>query len=218
MNVRTLENFTSSAVAVIRDNGHPIGHTKRPETHPGDYLVEVHLAFVDALKNPMSANDVRSWKALAHDVENLYRAIPVHVAPVLELEPYTSCAHMVESVLKHGVLYVNDLAHDHPYWSERENFRFRAVHDWYGHITGTLAAGRAGRFEFNAVGEINAYHLHANLHVSQEALPALFCEIVGQLAWQHATGDFPDQACAVIPPPFGATYRDTAIALFGGNV
>lgn len=166
---------------------------------PNNYLSAVADAYRSASEKIWTTELVRAWYALADDTARLFAAIPIEVVPVNDLEPYSSCVNMVCCVAATGVLRVNDLAHNHPIWTDRENFQFRAVHDWFGHIQGTRVTLNPERFAFNARGELNAYQFHADCHFRRESLPALFCEIVGQVAWQHANGEFPEQACAIIP-------------------
>jgi hypothetical protein len=79
---------------------------------------------------------------------------------------------------------------EHPFFTPEQNWKFRAVHDWFSHIL--------GKTDFSPKGEIRAYNVHAKMF-SPAALPALFTEIVGQVAAFLDKGSFQVQKVAILP-------------------
>lgn len=104
-------------------------------------------------------------------------------------EPYGSAAEMSSSFKNDGVLYISIDHSNHPIFSLEDNIVFRTVHDYIVHIK--------GNYEFGLKGEIASYNLHAKI-APNDALPALFTEIVGQACYAVTRGDFPTQKIAIL--------------------
>jgi len=104
-------------------------------------------------------------------------------------EPYATASEMSASFKRDKVLYIMVDYSDHPVWSVVDNIIFRTVHDYIVHIK--------GNFEFGLRGELGSYNLHAKL-APNDALPALFTEIVGQACHAVTKGGFPEQKIAVL--------------------
>lgn len=81
----------------------------------------------------------------------------------------------------------------HPFLSDDDNDRFRAVHDLFGH----LGSGRG--IDFN--GEEAAYQKHASMY-SPEARGALATETRGQNSYLRTRGSFPEQKVGILPSRF----------------
>lgn len=137
------------------------------------------------------------WDALNKSNKKLFKQIEskYHVEFVDE-DPYKSAEEMREAVKGTKILKVYKGDSDHPFFTEEENWIFRAVHDYYTHII-------HGE-NFNLRGEIRAYNTHSKL-APPLALPALYTEVVGQVCVAIVTGDFPKQKMAVIP---GVDYKE----------
>lgn len=92
---------------------------------------------------------------------------------VTHTDPYKSHDDMVKdlSVSRRLKVLSTEATGGHPFFSNEENDKFRAVHDAFGHA----AIGRG----FSRHGEEAAYHAHAQMY-SPEALPALATETRGQ--------------------------------------
>lgn len=111
-------------------------------------------------------------------------------------------AHLGEC-LRVKVLPVFDLKHDHPAWSDETNYRFRAVHDVYGHIPQGDAAPFAYAGELEAAKqqardiERNACRFILTGH-HDGAIQAAFTEVIGQAAYFEVHGKFPVQKAALI--------------------
>ena len=110
-------------------------------------------------------------------------------------QPYDTATQMANSFKNDGVLYISIDYSDHPLFSLEDNIVFRTVHDYIVHIK--------GGFEFGLKGELGSYNLHAKL-APNDAIPALFTEIVGQACYAVTRGDFPKQKIVILP---GFDYR-----------
>lgn len=107
----------------------------------------------------------------------------------LDGEPYATASEMSNSFKKDNILYISIDHSDHPVFSLIDNIVFRTVHDYIVHIK--------GNYEFGIKGEIASYNLHAKL-APNDALPALFTEIVGQASYAVTFGSFPIQKIVVL--------------------
>jgi hypothetical protein len=90
---------------------------------------------------------------------------------------------------KTGKLKISIDYSEHPIFSLKDNIVFRSVHDFIVHILGNHG--------FGAKGEIASYNRHAKL-APNDALPALFTEIVGQACVVVKTNNFPKQKITVL--------------------
>jgi hypothetical protein len=141
-----------------------------------------------------------SYKVLLDHAKKMFRQLlsRIRIEFVNEPEPYKDAADMTARVNAEGVMYVSTLFSENlaSGWSERENWIFRAVHDYIVHI--------GGHHDFSLRGEIGTYNRHAKI-VPPAALPALFSEVVGQVAYAIVRGRFPSpqKACVL----YGFDYR-----------
>lgn len=114
-----------------------------------------------------------------------------------------------------GLKYIppSERAGFHPYMTPEQNDRFRAVHDFLAHA--------GGGNQFGAVGEENAYRVHAST-LSPEALPALAAETRGQNSWVNFGPNahlpvkerpFAEQKAAAFPQHLLGDYE--SMGLFG---
>jgi len=149
-----------------------------------------------------------SWQTLIADG---WRIVPI------DDDKFLPCLRTCELT---RALPVLDRFHHHPVLSDRENYRFRAVHDIYGHLPAhaygysledEVAAFRAQarhfeRYYFDIRHGQPARATFAPLprrprrrHLSplraDAALSLLFTEIVGQAAYYADRGEFPPQKC-----------------------
>ena len=113
-----------------------------------------------------------------------------YVTRFLGDQPYETAAQMAAAVKRDGVLNISMDYSSHPYFSVEDNIVFRSVHDYIVHILG----GKP----FGLKGEIQAYNLHAKL-VPENAKPAIFTEVVGQVCYYMVYKKFPVQKCAILP-------------------
>lgn len=113
-------------------------------------------------------------------------------------DPYSDVHDMVHDVNNNKTLKVmgTHVTGGHPFFSDEDNDKFRAVHDFFGHA----ATGRS----FDRHGEQAAYLAHAQMF-SPHALPALASETKGQNSSLIYNGSFGPQKVAVMP---GQHYAD----------
>ena len=119
---------------------------------------------------------------------------------VQDTDPYPDIRDMVADVEQNKTLRVLSTASTggHPFFTDTENDRFRAVHDFFGHA----ATGRG----FSRHGEEAAYVAHAEMFPA-EARGALATETRGQNSVFNFGSDheFPPQKVALLPPKYWAT-------------
>lgn len=113
----------------------------------------------------------------------------------VDKDPYASHMDMVNDLHNNRRLKVlsTESTGGHPFLSNEENDRFRAVHDAFGH-------GATGR-SFSRHGEEAAFHSHAQMY-SSRARPAMAAETRGQNSvfnFRYYGSQFPEQKMALLP-------------------
>jgi hypothetical protein len=111
--------------------------------------------------------------------EKLADRIPVPVIYQSE-DPYTGYQDMAETVAEEQQLRVYNQHTDHPYFTHEQQLAFRAVHDWYGHLSADV--------DFSPEGEYRKF-VHMRKHFSAEENRVLFAEVVGQVGAVHYLSD-----------------------------
>ena len=108
-------------------------------------------------------------------------------------DPYDDVHEMMNDVNNNKRLKVmgTHVTGGHPFFSDEENDKFRAVHDLFGHA----ATGRS----FDRHGEQAAYLAHSQMF-SPHAVPALASETKGQNSSLILNGQFGPQKIAVMHP------------------
>ena len=139
-----------------------------------------------------------AYEALATEVEAQFeymtKTMGVKVDFVAE-DPYKTSREMFADVSK-GVLKVLSTAStgSHPFLSDDQNDKFRAVHDFFGHA----ATGRG----FGQDGEESAWVHHSQMF-TETARGALTTETRGQNSWYNSRGKvFAEQKVALLPEEF----------------
>jgi hypothetical protein len=136
-----------------------------------------------------------SFEHMGHEVSQQYDHLTgrmgIKVHPV-DYDPYKDVHEMVHDVRNNKQLKVLKTAvtGGHPFFSDDQNDKFRAVHDAFGHA----ATGRG----FDAHGEEAAFAAHSRMF-SHHARPAMTSETRGQNAYLHLNGEFGDQKIALLP-------------------
>lgn len=120
------------------------------------------------------------WDELIYDTEGKYDDLQrtIKFIPVDEENPYKSAQEMFSDI-EQGVMKISTRNNEHPLWSPEQNFKFRAVHDYFGHFV--------PRADFTMQGEEIAYQAHSKL-VPTDAKKALDVEVRGQAAVAIAHG------------------------------
>jgi len=118
----------------------------------------------------------RCYNNLIHEVAFQYTILPVKITSYGDHDapPYRDSKGMMDDLLEKKHLYVYSGGEDHPIFTRKENFKFRAVHDYFGHA--------ARGFSFGPKGEENAWIEHCKLF-SPFARMALTTETRGQNSW-----------------------------------
>lgn len=131
-----------------------------------------------------------SFKALrTHILKMFTRMQPAVKVIFVDKNPYSSEDELFHDIRKNKTLKVWTGESKHGFWSEQDNWRFRAVHDFITH--------NAGGHKFDLKGEIAAFNRHAKT-APPAALPALFSEVVGQAAFAIDRGHFGQQKICVL--------------------
>jgi hypothetical protein len=139
-----------------------------------------------------------AYRALATKVRDQYdymtKTLGIKVkVKVTKTDPYPDIDAMMADVAQ-GRLKVlaTSSTGPHPFFSNRENDMFRAVHDFFGH-------GATGR-DFNRHGERATYLSHAKTFGDDKpALRALFTETEAQNAYVVTNHEFGAQKVGVFP-------------------
>lgn len=146
----------------------------------------------------MDRDAVDEYEALASEVEQQFdfmtKNLGVKVFFVAE-DPYKTSKEMFDDVSK-GNLKVLSTASTgaHPLFSNEQNDKFRAVHDYFGHA----ATGRG----FGQDGEEAAWVHHSQMF-TKDARAALTTETRGQNSFFNNRGkQFADQKVALLPSEF----------------
>jgi glutaredoxin-like protein NrdH len=149
----------------------------------------------DSLPN-LDPTSIPHYDAMRREVNNqfdhLTNTMGVHVQAT-DHDPYSDVHEMVHDVANNKTLKVlgTHATGSHPFFSDVENDKFRAVHDFFGHA----ATGRS----FDRHGEQAAYLAHAQMF-SPHALPALASETKGQNTSLILNGHFGPQKMATMDP------------------
>lgn len=113
-------------------------------------------------------------------------------AEFVDHDPYTNSKDMMHDVHNNKRIKVlkTDVTGPHPYFSNEENDKFRAVHDVFGHA----ATGRG----FDKHGEEAAFTAHSKMF-SSHARKAMATETRGQNHFYNLNGRFAQQKLALLP-------------------
>jgi hypothetical protein len=104
-------------------------------------------------------------------------------------DEYQTASEMRNKFKETGILKISIDYSEHPIFSVTDNIVFRTVHDYMAHIL--------GGHDFGAKGEIASYNTHVKL-APNDAIPALFTEVVGQACYTIKNKNFPKQKIAVM--------------------
>ena len=147
-----------------------------PVVEPNPELARVIAAVYHRAKSlPRDPKVRKCYNHLIHEIAFQYNILPVRVTAYGDGSvPYESSKDMMDDLLKNRHLYVYSGGEAHPIFTRKENFKFRAVHDFFGHA----ALG----FAFGPKGEENAWIEHSKLFTPLARM-ALSTETRGQNSW-----------------------------------
>jgi len=139
-----------------------------------------------------------AYEALATEVEAQFEYMTKTMGIKVEFvdaDPYKTSREMFADASK-GTLKVLRTAStgSHPFFTDEQNDKFRAVHDFFGHA----ATGRG----FGQDGEESAWVHHSQMF-TETARGALTTETRGQNSWYNTRGQgFAEQKVALLPKEF----------------
>lgn len=145
-----------------------------------------------AYKHRPDKDNLRSWEVLRKHNLKMFKQLQSRIDVIwTEDEPYDSAGQMKKEVLDTGKMYITTQYSDNLMsgWSEEDNWKFRAVHDYIVHI--------GGNHDFSLKGEIGAFNTHAKI-APRDAMDALFSEVVGQVCYVDTYDEFPNPQKACI--------------------
>jgi len=120
---------------------------------------------------------VPHFEALTPFINKMFDQISTRVdIQFVDYHPYKDAQELRDEVKQTGVLRIATIDAEHDIFDEETNAKFRAIHDYMAHIQ---AIGSRGT-EFTLKGELAAYNAHLKT-IPQQAIPALFTEVVGQV-------------------------------------
>lgn len=136
-----------------------------------------------------------AYRKLIREIDDQYDFITKKLGIKVEVvsdDPYPNVEAMMDDINNNKTLKVMSTATtgSHPLFSDAQNDKFRAVHDFFGHA----ATGR----DFSRHGERAAYLSHASMMRDPDSVRALFTETEAQNAALIATGEFQEQKLALL--------------------
>jgi hypothetical protein len=182
---RQLAVFDLERMEDIRVIPNTVGHAYTAPAAPLRPADVAMATMYDAA--PMIDDAARpSWAALSTETDRMYDDVLKKVkVERVSGQPYASAEEMNADIAR-GVFKVTTDNSDHPLWSVDQNWKFRVVHDYYGHFL-------QGN-DFSLDGEYRAWQAHARLLGNPLAAPALQVEVYGQAAAAIAhSGEFQPQ-------------------------
>lgn len=156
------------------------------------------------------SDDVRkAYEALTLEVEQQFEMLTKELGVDIEFvdyDPYENFLEMREDFIKNRRMKIMRTAvtGSHPFMTDEQNDKFRAVHDAFGH----LATGRG----FDRHGEEAAYQAHRTMF-SKDAVPALATETRGQNMFLIDRGTFGPQKLVLLPDGMMKSLRAWLITL-----
>ena len=152
------ENYQAQAIAqrYVLDNGlPPIQYLPYVQVDPvvGDQIADFFQNMPDSPNDPAVRE---AYAALIDETAKQFAVLPVEIIPVDSASyPYKNSQEMMDDVMDNGQLAVFDGGDDHSIFSRKQNFMFRAVHDFFGHAQ--------HGFAFGPRGEENAWLEHSKM-------------------------------------------------------
>lgn len=133
----------------------------------------------DSLPNENGPKTEAIYDEIARKVSLLFEQIQVPVV-FQEADPYDSYQDMAETVGKEQQLRIYNQHTDHEFFTHEEQLKFRAVHDWFGHLDADV--------DFSPDGEYKKWY-HMNEHFTYNEAKVMFGEILGQVGMAHYLPD-----------------------------
>lgn len=169
--IRTLANRYVKAMGLPE-----LPKSPKPQRLAPEKGAKIAIAYASIpLTCPTDADTINAYGRFAREINAQYqflvsagyKFIPYYSA---DKEVYPNSTHMIEDIRTHKRLRVLDTNHNHPLLSAATNYRFRAIHDVFGHAM--------SGWQFGPIGEYRAWQSHT-LMFSVGARPALDTETLG---------------------------------------
>jgi hypothetical protein len=165
---------------------------------------QIAQAFQDMPDSPDDLLTQAAYQALAQEVDDQFELLPVQVVSTTEYGsyPYKTSPEMMNDVMQNKRLVVFDGGDEHSLLTREQTFKFRAVHDYFGHAQ--------HGFAFGPRGEENAWLEHSKMF-SPLARLALTSETRGQNSYVNfgphshlpvTERPYADQKVGVLPMEF----------------
>ncbi len=158
-----------------------------PEPQPHSYAKvdpvrakRIADAYEQMADNPLDPNVQAAYQALTSEIRAQYDMLPITIEPIGPSEAnhvggkYRNSKEMMQDVMDNKHMWVFDGGDEHPLLSREDNFKLRAIHDYFGHAM--------FGYEFGPRGEENAWIEHSKMF-SPLARQALTSETRGQSSW-----------------------------------
>lgn len=147
--------------------------------------------FPDQFAKPI----IKAWKAFEEEVITQYAYLTETMGikvEVVDKNPYKTPLEMITDVKENNRIKVlsTESTGGHPWFSNEINDMFRALHDVFGH------ASEGPNFTRN--GEFAAAAKHMQMF-SEEAMPAVMFDLLGQNASLVKSGKFAEQKIGILP-------------------
>jgi len=163
--------------------------------------------FYDESDSPSRTNAseeiIAAYEALAREVDEQYEMLVNELGVKVEFvddDPYDSFEEMRRDYLDNKRIKImrTEVTGSHPFLTDDQNDKFRAVHDAFGH----LGTGRG----FDRHGEEAAYQAHRTMF-GKEAVKALASETRGQNQFLLDRGYFGEQKLVLLPEEMRKSLR-----------
>jgi hypothetical protein len=189
-------------VPFFSDERNPVGEAVELPS-PVDmwaYAIVVAEAYQKAPTSDPRASE--AYKAMVASTQRLFQQVNKMVnVQFTKDDPYKGPEDAAQDVIQNKNLSVFSGGSPHPVMSDEQNNMFRTIHDYYTHVGKNIGPSKRGEkfktHSFKFRGELNSYLTHTKL-APQNAIPALFTEVVGQLSYYVATGKFAPQKAAIL--------------------
>lgn len=146
-----------------------------------DEDLQDYLTYMTAPDQSKDENVRKGWLDLIRQIETQWDEISKTIkVEHVDGDPYKTSKEMVDDFRKTGVLKISKDHNEHPIFTPEQNLKFRAVHDYKGHI-------EPGN-DFGMAGERGTYQAHLDSIEGEAAKEALRVEIIGQASSMLANG------------------------------
>ena len=145
------------------------------------------LAYMSAKDGSADPAVRAGWEKLIKQIETQFDEMGKNLkVEYVDGQPYKSAEEMVADVKSTGTLKISKDFNEHPVFSPDQNLKFRAVHDYYGHI-------QPGH-DFSMAGEQGTFDSSKHMIQGEDAQNAMRVEVLGQASSMLASGGkFPKQ-------------------------